>query len=1598
MSGKTIASSPTRIEALNIQSSTYGATIPWLRGVQRIPGNLVWYGGFKSIPKTQKTGGKGGGGSSTTTYSYTASLIMGLCHGQISSIPKVWKGKGVTTPSALGLSVLTGALGQPAWSGLSGFGGQSIGYSGLAAVAGANYNLGSSASVENHSFEVVHSSAYAISGSIPDVDPSVAMADLLTDTSEGAGLAGSVLATWTDWSNWCVASGLLVSPLLTEQAQAIDVLRTAAELTNTGMVWSDGKLKMVPYADQSVTGNGRTFSPSNTPVYQLDDTCYTPASGQEPLRVSMKTPSDLYNHVRVEYKDRSNGYQVAIAEAKDLTDISVNGLRSMPTISAHWVTTAAVARQVAQLRKQRALLITNTYAFELPWHYALIEPMDLITLSDAALGMVNVPVRVTEVSESDDGTLSITAEDFPAGSANAPLYAAQVPTGFAGNQYASPGSVSQVVVFEGPGALTGKQLQVWVAARGDGPDWGGCSVWVSLDGTTYTGLGRIEGGSRCGQLTAAVSGGTLPVQIGAAQQLVSVSATDAAALNSLCYVGPGVGAPTPELLAYTTATLTGAGAYTLGSLVRAAYGTSSTTHASGAPFAFIDQSIAKSGAIDPSYIGATISIKCTSFNIFGLAEESLASVSATAYTVTGAVLGSTAAGVSLSLSTDALALPADNAGNVSSYAQASTAATVLLSGVDDTANWAFAGAAGAGLTFGRTGAVFAITSLAAGTDTATLTITATKSGQPTLTKILYVSKAKGGAAGSTGPQGLQGVPGISTALGRPLDTWTLNGQSLVTLSDGIVGTTALRLSGLAGAYPNQGNYTAIDATRTYRVRFWARPSVNTAGLLYFSMRQFADSIGTPGPANGGRSPYKPGAVSRAAHIAQYGGTWGQYVFDWTAADWQSGAKFVQPEFLDNYTGAAGYWDIQGFEFFDATEALAAQTTATTAAGNASAALSTLATMRSNGYLDAAEKPALIREWLAIAGERPGIVAQANALGITAERDAYTSAHDALNTYLSGLSPAYNNTATDTPITPATDQATWTALYTARQALLNKIADIASQRATWGSVSGAGKPLDDAGKTVDAGIGSTTFGQRQRNDLPAEYPWGRSLQFKDAAAIGLSAANGPYCTLETIIQYNDDSGGPNLQYAYQGDKTWRRSALRTAAAWGAWTQDLDRNAYTGDLNATHGAPAGTLVGGTLAQTVESNAANALANAATAQSAANAANTALANIASDAVLSPGEKPTVVRDYAVIAAEQVGIDAQAVAFGIAAEKTAYDNAVSALTSYLGGLTGWDTIPGSDVAIVGSTFRANFAAVYTARQALLNKIAAVAGTTAAWGGVSGIPANVTSALNRTGDTISGRITLAVADGIFAGTDTNNGVYFGSGGLVGRKAGVTTFGIDTAGNAVFGGTLVAASGSFGSVTAANTITLGPTGAIVAGTRTSYNSGSGFMVAPYAGNWYFGIGNDTTDMQWDGLAGQLRIRGAIITNGSISGGTITGGTITNPTLTLGTFATSTPADTYASGANGTATYATLTTTPSGGLPPYTYSWAILSQGVIATGTTGVIPASMRLSGASSATVTVLGSGKNSEVLGQVQCSVTDANGRTANTGVINIDFTHGTLA
>ena len=58
------------------------------------------------------------------------------------------------------------------------------------------------------------------------------------------------------YTSYCRAAGFLISPVLTSQRAASDFLKDILVSTNSEAVWSQGQLKIVPYGDQDLSGNG----------------------------------------------------------------------------------------------------------------------------------------------------------------------------------------------------------------------------------------------------------------------------------------------------------------------------------------------------------------------------------------------------------------------------------------------------------------------------------------------------------------------------------------------------------------------------------------------------------------------------------------------------------------------------------------------------------------------------------------------------------------------------------------------------------------------------------------------------------------------------------------------------------------------------------------------------------------------------------------------------------------------------------------------------------------------------------------------------------------------------------------------------------------------------------------------------------------------------------------------------------------------------------------------------------------------------------------------------------------------------------------------
>jgi Putative phage tail protein len=671
---------------LQIQTAVNTLPIPLVWGMSKLAPNVIWYNNFQT--QNGLGGGKGALFSASNEATYSASVILALCEGPIIGISSIYKGQSIYSLVGLGMTLFTGTDPQSPWGYVTAnYASQALGYEGTAYVCAANYSLGDDATLDNHNFETQglrYGTGYGQTpyttyvadiystiatgfwnGITPstgflDADPALCIEDFLTNAQFGVGFPSASIDANTlytqgggsdaSYQTYCRAIGLALSPCLTDQEQASSILARWLQLTNTAAVWSGGLLRFIPYGDAAVTANGITFSPNVTPIYNLGDDDFKVEDNEDPLQVSRSDPFEAYNVWRLEVADRNNAYNLTTVESRDQNAIELveqatgsNGMRIAPTVTAHEICDTGVASISGQLMLQRAVYIRNTYKFRLSWEYCLLDPMDLVTVTDSILGLNDAAIRITEIEEDESGFLQVTAEEFPLGVATATLYPTQGVTNNPINRNAAADPVNSPTIFEPPSALIGDAPQVWIAVSGGSggvadPNWGGCNVWLSLDGSSYSQIGTVSAPARMGVLSSALAShsgtnpdatDTLAVDLAeSAGVLSSGSALDAQLGNTLCIVGS-------ELLSYETATLASASHYSLATLYRGLYGSAIAAHALGAPFARLDDAIFTYG-LPAQYAGMTLYLKFQSFNVFGGGVQELSACTVYSYAATGA--------------------------------------------------------------------------------------------------------------------------------------------------------------------------------------------------------------------------------------------------------------------------------------------------------------------------------------------------------------------------------------------------------------------------------------------------------------------------------------------------------------------------------------------------------------------------------------------------------------------------------------------------------------------------------------------------------------------------------------------------------------------------------------------------------------------------------------------------------------------------------------------------------------------------------------------------------------------------------------------------
>lgn len=579
------------------------------------------------------------------------------------------------TATVLNFTLLEGTKGQTPWALLqSNFPDAALGYSGIALAAYGPMDLGYGAQIQQNTFEVLTADAWG--GSIVDCSPVQCILRVLTDAAWGLGSGpvtfptsaidngasgtwGSPTATGSVRQEstavaWFAANGFFISPVLDQQDTAASLISRWLEAGQCAGFMSEGLLKLVPFGDTSTVGNGVVWVAPQTLAATLDDSCFLQKNeGEDPVQIASTAWPDAYNHVQVNWNNRSQQYSPELTYESDQASINRYGQRIEDPQSWDFVTTLPSATFAAALRVQRNVYVRNTYTFSLSHRYSDLEPMDIVSLTtssswslDNRLQISGMLARIRKVVDNPDGTLDIEAEEYMFGTNQPALFNKGASSGsLLSNGFASPGN-AEVVLFEPPSALVGYPgNQIWMGACGVTADWGSCNIYASLDGDTYKSIGTIETPARLGVLVSALAAGADP---DTSDSLVVALATGSAGLDggtnadadagtTMCFVDS-------ELLSYSSCAVTGPNQYTMsGYLRRGQKGSTRAAHSVGSNFLRLDNAIFKY-TYDTSWIGKTVYLKFQSVNAYGNSAQDLSQLTPLAYTIQGDNGGSIGSG------------------------------------------------------------------------------------------------------------------------------------------------------------------------------------------------------------------------------------------------------------------------------------------------------------------------------------------------------------------------------------------------------------------------------------------------------------------------------------------------------------------------------------------------------------------------------------------------------------------------------------------------------------------------------------------------------------------------------------------------------------------------------------------------------------------------------------------------------------------------------------------------------------------------------------------------------------------------------------------
>jgi len=585
-------------------------------------------------------------------------------------------------PTSLNYTNNTGAIGQSPFSYLTdSYPDAAWSYSGIFGVLYQPMDLGYSNEVQQNRFEIITSDA--MGGGIQDCNPVICIGRVLTDTQAGLGVGAvpfptAAIDNGTDgtWGgpssvpgqnavgatafNWFAAQNFFISPVIDGQDTAASICGKWLEAGMCATYVSEGLLKLVPYGDTSANSNGYTWTAPSVYAAALDDTCFKPVKGKDPVKFGRTSAADAWNVTQINFDSRLNQYSTETIQESDQGLINAWGIeRREDPQDCSFVHTPQAATFAGNMRIKHNGYERVTAEFGLDFTWSHLEPMDIVTITTSSLwanganninlGCVNRPMRITKIENDPAQGLKVTCEDYIFGSHQPTIYNKQLNVSSPiTNAFANPGN-PEVVMFECPtlfalaqGNVTGDTIGI--GAMGTSTNYGSTNVFVSEDGTDYIPVGTIKFPAKLGTLASAFHVTSPVSDPDTTDSLVvdlatncgtMVAATTSNADNdaSLCFVDG-------ELISYSALTYTNQQQVTMGTYIRRGqYGTTQSSHAEGSLFLLLDSSIFYY-TYPPTWRGKTLYFKFQAANVFGYSPLGLDSIEAITFTIPGENPGS----------------------------------------------------------------------------------------------------------------------------------------------------------------------------------------------------------------------------------------------------------------------------------------------------------------------------------------------------------------------------------------------------------------------------------------------------------------------------------------------------------------------------------------------------------------------------------------------------------------------------------------------------------------------------------------------------------------------------------------------------------------------------------------------------------------------------------------------------------------------------------------------------------------------------------------------------------------------------------------------